>query len=208
MRGVSEGISNTLFHDSSRYPLTRDGSNSFPTTRTEPFFQLRRQFPRPALLSSTPSGRLHERCLNAIPSPVKTSRPDWPTTVRAVLDVDIEHPLQQLRPTYAPVPIPGWRVVAIVRVCRCSRHRRRLRRNGHHRLTQLRIRCQHSMKADQVQSRSGHQRGQTLHEFHRCQLMVAGAITLRRPELQHHRPGAVHTQALVGNPRAGESLVS
>ena len=49
---------------------------------------------------------------------------------RAWLDVDVKQPLQQLRPPHAPVPVPGRRVVAIARVCRCGRHRRRLRRNG------------------------------------------------------------------------------
>ena len=49
-----------------------------------------------------------------------------PTTVRAVLDVDVEHALQQLRPTHAPLYAPGPRVVAIACVhgCGCARRRR------------------------------------------------------------------------------------
>ncbi len=61
------------------------------------------------------------------------------------------------------------------------------------------IRCQHTMKADQVQSRSRHQCRQTLHEFHRRHDVVAGAIAPRRLQFQHHLPGAVHTQPLVCN---------
>ena len=34
--------------------------------------------------------------------------------------------------------------------------------------------------------------------------MVAGAIAPRRLELRHHLPGAVHTQALIGNRGAGD----
>ena len=58
------------------------------------------------------------------------------------------------------------------------------------------------MKADQVQSRSRHQRGQALHEFHWLHHMVAGAIAPRRLEFQHHLPGAVDTKPLVGDRRA------
>ena len=60
------------------------------------------------------------------------------------------------------------------------------------------------MKADQVQTRPRHQRGQTLHELHRCHHVVAGAIAPRRLELQHDLPGAVHTEPLIGNRRAGD----
>ena len=49
-----------------------------------------------------------------------------PTTVRAALDVDIKHALQQLRPTHAPLCAPGPRVVAIACVhgYGCARRRR------------------------------------------------------------------------------------
>ena len=60
------------------------------------------------------------------------------------------------------------------------------------------------MKADQVQSRSRHQRWQSLHELHRLHHMVIGTISPCRFELQHHLPGAVHTQAFIGNCRASE----
>ena len=60
------------------------------------------------------------------------------------------------------------------------------------------------MKADQMQSRSRHQRGQALHEFHRLHHVVAGAIAPRRLEFQHHLPGAVDTEPLVGDRRAGD----
>ena len=58
--------------------------------------------------------------------------------VRALRDVDIEHPLQQLRPTHAPFRAADRRVGAIACV----------RRGGHglswhryHRFSQFRIRC-------------------------------------------------------------------
>ena len=62
---------------------------------------------------------------------------------------------------------------------------------------------QDTMKADQMQSRSWYQRGQALHEFHRCHHVVAGAVAPRRLELQH-LSSTVQAQALVGNRRAGD----
>ena len=61
------------------------------------------------------------------------------------------------------------------------------------------------MKSDQMQSRSRHQRGQARHEFHRLHHVVAGAIAPRRLEFQHHLPGAVGTEPLVGDRRAGDT---
>jgi len=52
------------------------------------------------------------------------------------------------------------------------------------------------MKADLMQSRSRHQRGQALHEFHRCHHMVAGAFAPRRLELQYDVPVGANPQAL------------
>ena len=63
-----------------------------------------------------------------------------PATKRAVLDVEVEHALQQLRPTHAPLRAAGRRAgaIACVRRCGLSRHR-------HHRFSQLRMRCQHAL---------------------------------------------------------------
>ncbi len=70
-------------------------------------------------------------------------------TIRALRDVDIEHPLQQLSPTDAPLCAPGRRVGPSA----CVRWGGRRRWHRHHCLSQLRIRCRYPMKADQMPSR-------------------------------------------------------
>ena len=206
---MGEGISSTPFHDLSLYPLARDGSNSFPTTRSAPFSQPRRHFPaqrvwippHPSDYTSavrTPPPALKKPVRIVASSRLKQIYPHgrrtrwWlcgepqtredasdggrlldgrnelqlPTTVRAVLDVDIEHPRQQLRPPHAPLRAPDRRVVAIARVCWCARRRQ----HRHHGLAQLRIRCQHPMKADQAY------RGRGTRAARRCMNSI-GAIT-------------------------------
>ena len=58
------------------------------------------------------------------------------------------------------------------------------------------------MKADQMQARARHQCCQPLHEFQRRHHEVARAVAIRRLQLEHHLPGAVHTEPLVGDGQA------
>ncbi len=78
----------------------------------------------------------------------------------ALLNVDIEHALEQPRPRHAHRCAV---CVLAVALARCGL----LRRRWHDLRPQLRVRRQHAVKPYQVQSRSGYQCGQPLHEFHR-----------------------------------------
>ena len=53
-----------------------------------------------------------------------------------------------------------------------------LRRTRHVRGTQPGVGCQHAVKADQMQARTRHQRGQALHEFQRRRDDVRGAVSV------------------------------
>ena len=96
--------------------------------------------------------------------------------LRAVFEVQVEDAHEQARPAHAR------RRVVRVFVCRdagilCwARHDRR---------TQPGIGRQHAMKADQMQARARHQRGQALHEFQRRHLDVRGAVAPGALELKH-----------------------
>ena len=78
-----------------------------------------------------------------------------------------------------------------------------LRRLRDHRRTQRRVRGEHPVKADLVQPRSWHQRGQALHELLRLHDDVGGAVASRALELQHHLPPGIAAQAFVGECGAG-----
>ena len=139
-------------------------------------------------------------------------------TVRTVLHVDLEHPLEQLGPAQphqavmrtARLALGGWRGL-----------RGRLSLLRHHQRTQLGIRCQNTMvraagvrslretklrghQANEVQPRPGHQRSQPLHELQRRRPLVGGAVAPRGLELQHDWPGSVGLYAFVGQSRAGD----
>ena len=97
-------------------------------------------------------------------------------TLRAVFAVDIEHAPEQTRPAHARR--------RTVRVFACGLSGI-LRRAGHNCGTQPGIRGQHAVKADQMQARSRHQRGQAPHEFQWQHPDVRGAVAPRAFELQH-----------------------
>ena len=80
----------------------------------------------------------------------------------------------------------------------------RLRGNRHNRGPQFGVRRQHPMKADQMQARARHEGGEPLHEFQRRHDEVARAVAIRGLRLEHHLPGAVHAEPLVGGGRAGD----
>ena len=66
-----------------------------------------------------------------------------------------------------------------------------LRRARHDRGTQPDIGRQHAVKANQVQARARHQRGQALQEFQRRHADVRGAVAPRALELQHDIPRSI-----------------
>jgi len=78
----------------------------------------------------------------------------------------------------------------------------RLRGNRHNRRPQFGVRCQHPVKAYEMQARARHEGCQPLHEFERRHHEVARAVAIRRLQLEYHLPRAVHTQPLVGDGRA------
>ena len=90
------------------------------------------------------------------------------------------------------------RVRALARVLVC----RVLRRNRHNRGAQFGVRRERSMKAYEMQARARHQGGKPLHEFERRHYDVARTIAIGCFQLEHHLPGAVDTQALIGEGRA------
>ena len=91
--------------------------------------------------------------------------------------------------------------LALGRLCGLCRQLGPLR---HHQRAQLGVGCQHAMKADQVQPRPGHQRGQALHELQRRHHQVGGAVAPGCLQLQHHLPGGVSLHALVGQSGASD----
>ena len=60
------------------------------------------------------------------------------------------------------------------------------------------------MKAEQMQARARHQRGQSLHKLQRRQHDVARAILIGTLQLQHHLAHAVATEPFIGNGGAGD----
>ena len=78
-------------------------------------------------------------------------------TVRAVLQVEIEHPLEQLGPVQPHRAVMRADRLALGGLCFLRGHLGLLRQ--HHR-AQLGVRYQHTMEADQVQPRAWHQRCQ------------------------------------------------
>ena len=74
-----------------------------------------------------------------------------------------------------------------------------LRWTQHDRGTQPGIGRQHAVKADQMQARSRHQRGQALHESQRRHLDVRGAVAPRAFELQHDIPRSIALHPFVGH---------
>ena len=77
-----------------------------------------------------------------------------------------------------------------------------LRGNRHDRGPQLGVRREHPMKTDEMPARAWHQGCQPLHEFQRRHHEVARAIAIGGLQLEHHLPGAVHAEPLVGDGRA------
>ena len=69
--------------------------------------------------------------------------------------------------------------------------------------TQLGVRGEHAVKADQMQARTGNERGQPLHELKRREHDVCGAVLIRALQLQHHLASAVALDPLISERRAG-----
>ena len=74
----------------------------------------------------------------------------------------------------------------------------------HHLRAQLGVGSQHTMEADQVQSRAWHQRCQPLHELQRAHHQVRGAVSPGGFELEHHLACSLGLHPFVGQCRAGD----
>lgn len=131
------------FFESSMYPAAWERPSKQQYAETPPFSRNRQHDVEVNRLIVTSSARRRELGPNASLGAVPTQS----ATVRAVLDVDIEYPLQPSRPAHAPLRAPDRRVCAIACERRCGRSRHR-----YHRLSQLRVRCQHPMKTDRMQT--------------------------------------------------------
>jgi hypothetical protein len=112
---------------------------------------------------------------------------DDAAAVRPNVDVDVEHALEQ--------PCPAHPRRLAVRVSRCAVPLRGLRDD---RRTQLRMRGEHPVKADQVQPRARYQRGHALHELLRVHDDVGRAFAIRAFQFQHDLALGVAAQTLVG----------
>ena len=115
--------------------------------------------------------------------------------VRAVLQTELEHALEQLGPArpYSAVMRTGR--LALGGLCVL---RGRLGLLRHPQCAHLGVGCQHTMEADQVQPRPRHQRGQPLHELQRRHHQVRGAVAPGGLERDHHLTGGVGLYAFVG----------
>ena len=74
-----------------------------------------------------------------------------------------------------------------------------LRRARHDCTTQSGIGRQHAVKANQVQARARHQRGQALHQFQRRHPDVRGAIAPGALQLRHDATRAILLEPFVGD---------
>ena len=116
-------------------------NDACPSTGTPPFSQNCRQYAHAKCLFVTPIRAFAREPVERRPDGQPQMREDaldhcgllngrdelqLPATVRAVLEVDVEHALQQLRPTHAPL--------------RAASQRKRLRRGSRHRADGVKIR--------------------------------------------------------------------
>ena len=72
------------------------------------------------------------------------------------------------------------------------------------RRSQFRIGCEHAMKSDEMQRRTVDERGEALQELQRFHDDMRGAISVRCLKPEHHLPGTVECQALVGKGGPGD----
>jgi len=60
------------------------------------------------------------------------------------------------------------------------------------------------MEADQMQPRTGNQRGQSLYEFQRRHHDMGGALSIGCLQGEHHLPGPVECKPFIGDGGAGD----
>jgi hypothetical protein len=75
-----------------------------------------------------------------------------------------------------------------------------LRWTRNDRRTQLGVRGEHAMEANEVQPGTRHQCRQALHKLQRRHHDVGGAVLVGALQLQHHLAGAVKLEPLIGDP--------
>ena len=69
---------------------------------------------------------------------------------------------------------------------------------------QFRIGCEHAMKSDEMQPGTGDERGKALQELQRFHNEMRGAIEVKCLKPEHHLPGTLECQALVGKGGPGD----
>ena len=117
--------------------------------------------------------------------------------VGAALDVDVEDPFEQSRPTHARRFSLTLGVIGRGRggtLCR----------SGNDFTTQLRVGRQHAVEANEMETRARHQGRQALHELQRLHDDMGGAVFERTHQLQHDIAGAVTLEPFIGDCRAGD----
>jgi hypothetical protein len=60
------------------------------------------------------------------------------------------------------------------------------------------------MEADQMQPRTGNQRGESLHEFQRRHHDMGRAISIGCLQCEHHLPGPIEYKTFIGDGGAGD----
>ena len=147
--------------------------------------------------------------------------------VRAVFQLDLEHPLEQLGPAQPNRTVVRAGRLALGRGRRCDLRGwfGLLGFLRHHLCSQLGVGCKYAVvraagvrslreaklrehQTNQVQPRSGHQRSQPLHELQRRHHEVRGAVTPSGLELEHDLPSRVGLHALVGQSRPRDVTAS
>ena len=124
-----------------------------------------------------------------------SSPPQFGQCSMSISNTRLSRPAQANRSVVRAVRLAlgGWRGL-----------RGRLSLLRHHLRAQLGVGSQHTMEADQVQSRAWHQRCQPLHELQRAHHQVRGAVSPGGLELEHHLACGVGLHPFVGQCRAGD----
>src|SRR5262245_42141056 len=77
-------------------------------------------------------------------------------------------------------------------------------RSGNDFTAQLRVRRQHTVETDQMETRARHQSRQAFHELQRLHDDMGGAVFVRTLQLQYDLAGAVTLEPFVGDGRPGD----
>ena len=116
-----------------------------------------------------------------------------------MLQIDIEDAFEQPGPAQASEG-GGMRCLGLIRGSR-------VRLGGgarDNRGTQLSVGCEHAMEADEMQPRTGDERGEALHKLQGLHYDMRGPVVVGAFEGEHDLPRAVECQPLIGNGGPGD----